>query len=511
MTSRPWLLIVASAVTAGALFGWIGSVAFALSAAAVVACARQPWVIVLVVTLVAGTVATMRVSLSDASAINATVLASSRAEVVVADVPASGPSGPRAVVDVERVSGVERVWHDATGKVLVFFRDAIPGGVGKGDRLMLVWDVDPVDAHDADFRSFILSSGASGVAHPFHVDVLERGRNPVNVLVRLRNTVTGRIEAAIPGDAGSLLAGFVTGDDSGLSAQARRAFDRTSTSHITAVSGSNVAVLVAIWLFVVRSGRLRRSWTAQLAIVGVIWCYVLLVGLGPGAVRAGLFATLMLPAARFGRKPDALTALVTASAVMLLVSPGYAGNAGFWLSMAASAAMVTVLTGRSGNGRRPITHALLALGAAQASTLPITVWVFDGWSPASIMANLLVGPLVTLLFPIAFVTAVMVTVFPWLGDMLGWIPELGATALISMVESLSHEFPMVRTGSSSRVAAGLIAVLCAAVIAVISVDVDRFVVRVAAHRSGWPARAPALLLGASAGVWIAVVVMASLR
>jgi hypothetical protein len=127
------------------------------------------------------------------------------------------------------------------------------------------------------------------------------------------------------------------------------------------------------------------------------------------------------------------------------------------------------------------------------------------------VANLVIGPLTTALFPVAFVTAAVVTVVPWVGSVVGWIPALGATALISIVESLSHAFPTVRTGSSSGMAAGLIAVLCAAVLALLSVDADRWVARISHRRPDLSHRMPVVLLGAAAGVWVAMIAIISLR
>lgn len=199
-----------------------------------------------------------------------------------------------------------------------------------------------------------------------------------------------------------------------------------------------------------------------------------------------------------------MTALLTASAVMVLVSPGYADNAGFWLSLAASTAMVTVLPGRVQTGGNMVLTTALSLVAAQMATLPITIWVFGGWSPASIVANLLIGPLVTALFPAAFVVALAVTALPWLGDLFGWIPELGATAIISIVASMAGRFPMIRIGPASGSAILLVAIMSAGVIALLSVDVHRWLERVSHARPASAHLVLAALAGAAVGLWLAI-------
>lgn len=282
-------------------------------------------------------------------------------------------------------------------------------------------------------------------------------------------------------------------------------------SHITAVSGSNVAVLLTMWLVVMPGQRLRRSLPALIAISLVIWLYVLLVGMGAGAVRAGLFATIMLPAARMGRRADPLSALLLASALMLLARPGFADNAGFWLSLAASTAMVTCALPRRASPSGLLLSGLAALVAAQVATLPITVWVFGGWSPASLAANLLVGPIVTALFPVAFVTALLVTVLPWVGALIAWLPALVATVIIAIVDSLAIDFPMLGAGGSTSAAVAPIAALALVVIGAMSGDVRRWLRRVEWSRPIAARVAVPVALGAAAGAWIGTLVHALLR
>src|SRR5690606_946781 len=186
----------------------------------------------------------VRVSLGPDITVDDVVVRSTRGEGVVASIPQIGPSGPRAVVEIDRVQLSEGDWVEGSGKVLVFFRDSEPHGVGRGDRVQLVWSVTDAADFDPGFRRFVAASDAAAGAWAFNTVVIARGSSPFNVLVDLREKVTTRITSSVEGDAGALLAGFVTGDDSGLSEPARDTFDRTNTSHITAVSGSNVAILL---------------------------------------------------------------------------------------------------------------------------------------------------------------------------------------------------------------------------------------------------------------------------
>lgn len=509
--TRPWLLIACTGVTIGAFLGWPGAVLFAVAGGVVAASGRQRPRLLVLVAFGFALVGVIRVATWQPPGVDQSITDSVQAEGVVRDVPQIGPSGPRAVVRVERIQHPSESWAPASADVLVFFGDSAPHGIQHGDQVRVRWFATSLQQTEPDFKRFVTSENAGAYAWAFSTSIQARGDSATNILVRLRNTVTDRIEAVVDGDAGSLLAGFVTGDDSGMSSDARRAFELTNTSHITAVSGSNVAVLVAMWSVLVPTRRMQRSLLVQLLLLAMIWSYVVLVGLSPSAVRAGLFATLMLPAPRFGRKADPMTALMLASAVMLLLSPALSRNVGFWLSMAASTALVTTLQLRDATLLGVVKRALLSLIAAQVATFPMVLLVFDGWSPASVVSNLIVGPLVSLMFPFAFCFALAVALAPWIGTLIGWMPELGANTIIAVIQSLAGEFPMLRSGPVSAGPVVLVAAFSIAVIAAVSVDVRRWSVRVEAAQWAHRSIVGACMVGASIGVWIAAVALVIVR
>ncbi len=506
MTS-PWLLVAAGGVTIGALLGAPG-VPIWLAAVGIAAIpGRGPRLLLLVVALAGSALGAVRVGMDATEPLATHVVESASAEVIVRSVPQTGPSGPRAVVSVERIQWDDGTWQSADGEVLVLFRDHAPEHLAKGDRLTVRWAVSIGDG--SDFDRFVRSSGAGGSASVFWVRVVERGHSVTTPVTTFRELVTRRIAEAIPGDGGALIAGFVTGDDAALSEPAREAFERTGMSHITAVSGSNVAVLLGIAYIVVPTGRMRRSLPAMIGIMLAIWLYVLLVGLGPGAVRAGLFATIILPAARLGRRPDPLTAMVLASAVMLLVQPDFAHNVGFWLSLAASIAIVVCIDRRATSTSRRLLSGIVALFAAQIATLPIVIWTFGGWSPASITANLLIGPIVALVFPFAFAVAIIVTVLPWLGGPVGWLPGIAADVILAIVESIASEATMLRPGTASARVFALVAAMSATTIWVLSGESRRWLDRVAWRFPAFDRFATAAAIGVAVGGWLVVIVHAT--
>lgn len=500
-------LIAALALTLGALVGWPAVIAVPGGVAASLMLSGQPARLLTVVALLAALIGWARVELHPAPA-PASLDGVTVIEGAVASVPQVGPSGPRALVEVQRATLASGETRPDSGAVLVFFGD-MTSEVRRGDRIRANGAFTSLAGLDPGFRRFVRSERAGGTWWASHVTTLERSPDRLNALVRLRTHLTDRITDAVPGDEGALIAGFVTGVDAGLSEEARQAFDRTNTSHITAVSGGNIAILIGMWMVMTRRDRVRRSPAAQVALVALIWVYVGLVGFPSPALRAGVFASLMILPTRLGRAPDPLTSLLTASALLLMARPTLAGSVGFWLSMAASLALVTSIGAASRDRRRNLSIPQVALGltAAQVATLPITFWVFGQWSPGALLANLLIAPVVALVFPVAFVFGLIALVSPQIAAVIGWIPGIGAGIVLAIVEGLAQVFPLLRTSTLGQGGVVLVSLACLAVIAVISADARRWLARIAHARSGSGWVFGAVTLGIAAGTTIGVVML----
>ena len=141
------------------------------------------------------------------------------------------------------------------------------------------------------------------------------------------------------------MTGLLIGDDSALTYESQEAFLVTGTTHITAVSGANFAILVTLASMLAGTAGVRRKWSWILVVAAAIWTYAILVGLPPSAVRAALMASLALLAARFGRIPDFLTLLMVSVMAQLFARPDDLHTLSFQLSVCATLALILVFSG----------------------------------------------------------------------------------------------------------------------------------------------------------------------
>lgn len=425
----------------------------------------------------------------------------------VASLPSPSRSGDRVLMRVDAVNYSGAGSRAADFPAVVWLPEDVI--VAPGDRLTVRWSMQNLGMIAPGFGSYVRSQGASAIGYASEVEVVAVGGSWMKRLVHVRRTLSDRFESVLPGDTGALASGIVTGDDSALDDSAREAFLRTGTSHITAVSGSNVAMLLALWNLVVRPGRFRRMALVQVAIIVTIWLYAVLVGLEPPAVRAALVASLAILATRSGRHPDPMTLLFLASATLVVWDPRAIMMVSFWLSFIASAALVSRLP------REPQTgwaDGAKALGSgvifAYLGTLPIVLMIFGTWSVSAILANALLAPLMAVAFPLAFALGLLL-LLPQVAALVAWVPELVLALALHVVHGLASSAAPLEFETVGWVGIVPVGMLCAMLTLAFSQDGRRWAVLVASGRQRSGTALSILILGglfgAAAGAVVALV------
>lgn len=243
-------------------------------------------------------------------------------------------------------------------------------------------------------------------------------------------------QQAVPGDRAALLPGLVIGDTSRIPAEVRAAFVAAGLSHLTAVSGANVSILVGAVLLLVRLATLGPRAGAAIAALALI-AFVVLARPSPSVLRAALMGAVGLLALVTGRRRQALPALATAVIALLAIQPALAVDAGFALSVLATAGLIVLAPGWArrlveAGWPRGLAEATGIAGAAFVVTTPVVVGLAGTVNPLSILANLLVAPVVAPVTVIGAAAAALSAV--WLpagvflarftGPMLWWLLEV---------------------------------------------------------------------------------------
>lgn len=212
---------------------------------------------------------------------------------------------------------------------------------------------------------------------------------------------------------GGLLVGFVTGDTRLLPAEDRAAMQATSLTHLTAVSGTNVAIVIGGVLGL--AGLLRAPPLARrTAVAAVVPWFAFLTRFEPSVLRAGSMALLLLLAGVRGHVRDARHALAVAVLLLVLLDPRLAASLGLLLSATATAGVLLVapvvrdrLPARI--PRRVATLVGVTVGA-QVAVLPVLLATFGELALVSVPANLIAVPAAVVAATLSFVATALAVV-----------------------------------------------------------------------------------------------------
>ena len=157
--------------------------------------------------------------------------------------------------------------------------------------------------------------------------------------------------AVLPAAPAGLLPGLAVGDTRGLPAEVDDDFRAAGLTHLTAVSGSNLAIVAGAVLGLLRLLRADPRLAAALS-AGAVVGFVVLARPSPSVLRAAVMGGVALLALALGRRRSAVPALAAAVLGLLIVDPGLAVDPGFALSVLATAALVLVAPGWAAGLRR---------------------------------------------------------------------------------------------------------------------------------------------------------------
>ena len=257
----------------------------------------------------------------------------------------------------------------------------------------------------------------------------------LRVSERVRDAARRRALERLAPERAGLLVGMALGDTSLLPQELERDFRAAGLTHLMAVSGANLAVVLAAGLWLAGVGGAGRR---ALAVVGIVLVVLLVVVTRwePSVLRAGVMAGLVLLGVASGRGPGGRRALCLAVVVLLLADPGLAGALGFQLSVAATAGVLWLgpATARALPDRIPerVRKGVGMTLGAQAAAMPVLALVFGSVSLAGLPANLLGLPLAGGPMLLGVVAAATAPVAPWVANLACRLADPFLIALIAV-------------------------------------------------------------------------------
>ncbi|HTL42333.1 MAG TPA: ComEC/Rec2 family competence protein [Pseudolysinimonas sp.] len=333
-------------------------------------------------------------------------------------------------------------------------------GVRIGDELTLRARVQRVDAGE-DVAFLVFARADIAVSSP--------AGGALAVANDLRSSFAA-VAGELPGRGAGLLPGLAIGDTSAVAPQLDADMKTSSLSHLTAVSGSNCALVVGL-VFAACAGLGMPRWVRLIVSGAALVGFVVLVTPEPSVVRAAAMAVIALAALGLSRPARGVPLLCAAVIVLLVGDPWLARSYGFALSVLATGGLLVLAAplARALGRWLPRGVALLIAVplAAQLACQPVLLLLDPSLPLYGVLANLLAEPAAPLATVAGLAACLVAPVLPGVAGALTWVAWVPAS-WIAAVAGFTAGLPGARSPwPTGPVGVAAMIVITAAVVAML--------------------------------------------
>lgn len=325
--------------------------------------------------------------------------------------------------------------------LLVFFHDP-QTAFRYGDRIAFsgTLSLPPDTGGGFSYREWLLRDGITCLINNPQAEMLSgfSGSRLRAGIYGLRMRLLTQVYRLFPKPESALMAGILLGDESKITSDVDRAFQKTGTSHVIAISGSNFTLL--LWLLISIIRRLVPRWWAPLLIMPFIPFYTILVGGNSAVVRAAVMCALSVFGSVLGRSGYGVNNLALTAAVMCLWKPAMLFDLGFQLSAAATLGILLFSEPLCNAARRVIGKLFPKMSEEALNTavgvlnefclMSVSAQIFTMWISAqafgripliSLPANFLIAPFQSMIMLGGFAALLLSFLFYPLGAAAAWL------------------------------------------------------------------------------------------
>lgn len=303
------------------------------------------------------------------------------------------------------------VWHEADSKVVLWLRC---DSVSSGDRVTLAGELTNDISRYDDYNRLMHRRGFVGGVGVSDYNILDISHSePTD----MQSQAVAKLDRfATDSTSHATVVAMAAGSRHDMPAELRDAYSRTGLSHLMAVSGLHLGIVLMVVGFIIRPLRLvhRGHRIAALFSIVAIWLYAIMCGASPSVIRAAIMLTVLQLSLISSARYSSLNALMATVFVMLVYRPNYLFDVSFQLSVAAVIGIVVwgvplMRLSRNWHWVWSGIYSLVVVGVvATLWTLPIVSYTFDSMP----IVGVVVTPCVLIFSYIIVVCGVFVLALP---------------------------------------------------------------------------------------------------
>ncbi|HHV72099.1 MAG TPA: DNA internalization-related competence protein ComEC/Rec2 [Clostridia bacterium] len=308
-------------------------------------------------------------------------------------------------------------------KTVVFVNYRSSDFLTSGQRVLIEGTIDKPEGRENfggfSYQNYLLAKGIHTVVYADKIVIFPNKSGKFNFLTlmhQIKNKLATIIFSSLGEQEGGLLACLLLGDKTHLAEQIRLDYLNSGLSHVLAVSGLHVGVL-AVFLDKIKDRFSLNRIIGSIIVALTVIVYCLIVNT-TSALRAGIMFVLLILARTNYRSYDLITSLFAAALIILLIWPGAILEVGFQLSFGATlglAAVYSCLVEKLQADTSLLKQSLSLSIGATLGTLPIIGYHFYQLPLISLLANIVVVPLVGLTVILGWIAVFIGLLIPGAG------------------------------------------------------------------------------------------------
>lgn len=260
-----------------------------------------------------------------------------------------------------------------------------------------------------------------------YIKVLEKGNGNILIgsILKLKKSIEKKVNRTVAEPQAALVSGILLGSRQGIPNDIKEDFNRTGITHIIAISGFNITIIVVVLLNFFKAISINRKKAIWGIVLGLIF-FVVITGMSASVVRAGIMGFVVLLAKHLGRMSKVNNVLILSAVVMCFINPKVLiWDAGFQLSFLSTIGLIYLspvllkymkwLPEKFG-----LQENLVSTLSAIIFTLPLILFQFGRLSIVAPIVNLLVLPVIPISMLVGFLQVIGALLFEYIGQIIGW-------------------------------------------------------------------------------------------
>lgn len=195
--------------------------------------------------------------------------------------------------------------------------------------------------YEFDYKKYLNSNNIYGTITTYSVKKIDKivGNVLLNFSYGIREDIGRKLYDKLPNIEAELFKSMVYGDDRALDEEIKRDFEISGISHLIAVSGSNVASVIAIVYYICNKLNLKNEYTAIITcIILVVFCVI--ASLELSILRASIMSICIIVFKLFGKKVSKYFGLFVSFLILFIYNPYCIFNVGFEFSYLATLSII---------------------------------------------------------------------------------------------------------------------------------------------------------------------------